>query len=155
VKTALLTLAYTFASAVVPLLNAELYLAALATQIRHTDALWLACAAGAGQTVGKLLWYAAFARSADLPWLRRRIERSPRALASFDSWRARTRGRPVWTAGAMLASATVGIPPLLVMGAVGGALRMPLWTFAGTIFVGRTLQSWTILAGLAVIVHGV
>jgi membrane protein YqaA with SNARE-associated domain len=53
----------------------------------------------------------------------------------------------------MMGSSLFGFPPLLVMGAVAGALRMQLWIFASTIFIGRTIQSYVILAGLAAAFH--
>ena len=147
-KTALATVLFTFAAGVFPLLNAEIYLAAVATQIEHRDALLLAFAAGLGQMLGKLPWYYASAKSTDIPWMRRRLE-SGKFQASFETWRERIHGRPWFSTLIMMASSVFGFPPLLVMGAVAGALRMRLWIFASTILVGRTIQSYVILAGLA------
>jgi len=147
------TLAFTFAASLFPVLNAEIYLAAVATQISQGQAWPLAVAAGAGQTLGKVLWYVGAARSVETPWFRRRLE-AGRFKASFDRWHERIHGRPWASAGVMLLSATLGFPPLLVMGAVAGALRMRMWVFASTIMVGRTLQSYVILAGLAMAFHG-
>ena len=151
-KAALATVIFTFASGVFPLLNAELYLAAVATQIRHAEALPIALAAGFGQMMGKLPWYYASSRSTDIPWMRKRLE-SGKFRASFETWRDRIHGRPWLSAGIMMASSLFGFPPLLVMGAVAGALRMRLWIFASTIFVGRSIQSYVILAGLAAALH--
>ena len=147
-KTAVATVLFTFVAGVFPLLNAEIYLAALATQIEHRDTYLLAVSAGFGQMLGKLPWYYASARSTDIPWMRKRLE-SGKFRASFETWRDRIHGRPWFSAGIMMASSVFGFPPLLVMGAVAGALRMRLWIFAGTIFVGRSIQSYVILAGLA------
>jgi len=152
VKTALATVLFTFAAGVFPLLNAEIYLAAVATQIQHHDAYLLALAAGLGQMLGKLPWYYASARSTDLPWMRKRLE-TGKFQASFELWRDRIHGRPWFSAGIMMSSSLFGFPPLLVMGAVAGALRMRLWIFASTIFVGRTIQSYVILAGLVAAFH--
>lgn len=147
-----MTLAFTFASSVFPVLNAEIYLGAVATQIA-TDQAWpIAVAAGAGQTLGKVLWYLGAARSMELPWFRRRLE-SGKFKVSFETWHERIHGRPWAAASVMMLSATLGFPPLLVMGAVAGALRMRMWVFATTIMVGRTLQSYVILAGLAMAFH--
>ena len=151
-KTALATVFFTFAAGVFPLLNAEIYLAAVATQIEHHDAYLLAVAAGFGQMLGKLPWYYASARSTEIPWMRKRLE-TGKFQASFETWRERIHGRPWFSAGIMMASSVIGFPPLLVMGAVAGALRMRLWIFAGTIFVGRTIQSYVILAGLVAAFH--
>ncbi len=148
-----MTLAFTFGAGVFPLLNAEIYLAAVATRISQGEVWAIALAAGAGQTLGKVVWYYGAARSVDLPWFRRRLE-SGKAKASFETWQQRINGRPWVAAGVMLLSSTVGVPPLLVMGAVAGALRMRMWIFASTIMVGRTIQSYVILAGLAMAFHG-
>jgi membrane protein YqaA with SNARE-associated domain len=152
VKTAIATVIFTFAAGVFPLLNAEIYLAAVATRIENAQALPIALAAGLGQMLGKLPWYFASAKSTDLPWMRKRLE-SGKFQASFETWRERIHGRPWFSAAIMMASSVVGFPPLLVMGAVAGALRMRLWIFASTILVGRTIQSYLILAGLAAAFH--
>lgn len=148
-----MTLVFTFASSVFPLLNAEIYLAAVATRISQDQVWALAIAAGAGQTLGKVLWYFGAARSVELPWFQKRLE-SGKFKASFETWHRRINGRPWVSAGVMLLSATLGLPPLLVMGAVAGALRMRMWIFASTIMIGRTVQSYAILAGLAMAFHG-
>ena len=151
-KTAIATVIFTFAAGVFPLLNAEIYLAAVATRIENAQALPIALAAGFGQMLGKLPWYFASAKSTDLPWMKKRLE-SGKFQASFETWRERIHGRPWFSAAIMMASSVVGFPPLLVMGAVAGALRMRLWIFASTILVGRTIQSYLILAGLAAAFH--
>jgi len=152
VKTALATVIFTFLAGVFPLLNAEIYLAAVATQLRAAEVFPIALAAGFGQMLGKLPWYYASARSTEIPWMRKRLE-SGKYQASFETWRERIHGRPWFSAGIMMGSSLFGFPPLLVMGAVAGALRMRLWIFASTIVVGRTIQSYVILAGLAAAFH--
>jgi membrane protein YqaA with SNARE-associated domain len=152
VRTAAVTFLFTFASAVIPLLNAEVYLAALATQIHPSDALPLAVLSGLGQMVGKVVWYVGSLRSTELPWVRKRME-SGRFRESVDTWEQRINGRPSMAAGIMLLSSIVGFPPLLVMGVVAGALRMRMWIFASTILLGRTIQSYVILVGLAATFH--
>ena len=54
----LATLGVGVASALIPLVNIEAYLAALATQTTASQAPALALAAGVGQTMGKVVWYA-------------------------------------------------------------------------------------------------
>jgi membrane protein YqaA with SNARE-associated domain len=46
-----------------------------------------------------------------------------------------------------------GLPPLLVMAAVAGALKMPYWVFLPTIFVGRAMRFWLVLAGVEFLLH--
>lgn len=146
------TLGFSILSAVVPIFNVEVYLVALATQIPKSAALPVAIAAGAGQAMGKVLWYHGTAKSLELPWMKRRME-SERWKRSFDRWEQRIEERPRMATAFMLSSALVGFPPLLVMGAIAGALKFRMSMYVSTIFIGRTLQSWAILAGLTHIFH--
>lgn len=146
------TLGFSILSAVVPVFNVEVYLVALATQIPSSAALPVALAAGAGQAIGKIGWYYGSAKMMELPWMRRRM-RSPKWNRSYERWQTQIQSRPRLTAGLMFVSALVGFPPLLVMGAIAGALRLNLVMFVTTIFVGRSLQSWVILAGLTALFH--
>ena len=122
-------------------------LAALATQIHPSAVIPLSIAAGAGQAAGKVVWYHATLRSMEMPWMQRRLEK-PKFKARYERWHQVINGHPWTGAGLTFASGLVGIPPLLVMGVLGGALRMNQTVFFGAIFLGRTLQSWAILAGL-------
>ena len=135
------------ASALIPLINIELILAGLATRVGSGQALWLALVSGAGQTVGKIIWYEAATRSMDSRWVRRRLDQ-PKRQAAYLRWEERTRGRPWYAGGLMFVSAFVGLPPLLVMAVVAGSLHMPRWVFVPTVLVGRTGRFWLILAGV-------
>ncbi|KQY54557.1 MULTISPECIES: hypothetical protein [unclassified Nocardioides] len=146
------TLGFSILSAVVPIFNVEVYLVALATQIPKSAALPVAIAAGAGQALGKVLWYHGTQKSLQLPWMRKRME-SERWKNSFDRWEKRIEARPRLAAAFMFSSALVGAPPLLVMGAIAGALRFNMTMYVTTIFVGRSIQSWVILAGLTSLFH--
>ncbi|QIX27382.1 hypothetical protein ncot_12805 [Nocardioides sp. JQ2195] len=146
------TLGFSILSAVVPVFNVEVYLVALATQIPRSAALPVAIAAGAGQALGKVLWYHGTAKSMELPWMKRRME-SEKWKRSFAKWQNRIEERPRLAAAFMFSSSLVGFPPLLVMGAIAGALRFRMSMYVATIFVGRTLQSWAILAGLTHLFH--
>jgi membrane protein YqaA with SNARE-associated domain len=146
------TLAFSVLSALLPVFNVEVYLVAVATQIGPGLALPVALAAGAGQTVGKIVWYHGSARSMDLPWMRRRMA-SEKWQRRHARWRARLADRHWAGAGVTFASALVGLPPLLVMGAVAGALRMHQGLFVMSVFVGRSLQSYVILIGLVTFLH--
>lgn len=146
------TLGFSILSAVVPIFNVEVYLVAVATQIPRSAAIPVAIAAGAGQAIGKVLWYHGTAKSMQLPWMRKRME-SERWKRSFEKWEDRVERRPRLAAAFMFSSALVGAPPLLVMGAIAGALRFNMTMYVSTIFVGRTIQSWVILAGLTTVFH--
>lgn len=146
------TLGYAILSSLVPIFNVEIYLVAIATQIPPGLAIPVAVAAGVGQALGKVVWYYGSLKSMELPWMRKRMH-TERWKRSFDKWQGRVHDRP-WAAGAfMFISALVGVPPLLVMGAVAGALRMNMVMFMTTIIVGRSIQSWVILAGLTHLFH--
>jgi len=147
VKAILATLGFSLLGSVIPIFNVEIYLAALATQIEPSAVIPLSIAAGAGQAAGKVVWYHASLRSMEMPWMQKRLEK-PKFKARYERWHRVVNGHPWAGAGLTFASGLVGIPPLLVMGVLGGALRMNQAVFFGAIFLGRTLQSWAILAGL-------
>ena len=151
-KATLGTLGFSLLGSLVPIFNVEVYLIALATQIPRSAVIPVAIAAGAGQTLGKIVWYHGSARMVEMPWMRRRMA-SPRWNASYERWRAVVHGRPWMAAGVTFASGLIGFPPLLVMGALGGALRMNQAVFITSIFLGRTLQSYAILIGLTSLFH--
>jgi len=151
-KLVLATLAYSVLSSVVPIFNIEVYLAAMATQIEPHEALALAVVTGFGQAAGKLVWYYSVAKSMDMHWLKRRLE-TPKRQAQLKKWEDRIAGRPWVGGGVTFMAGLVGIPPLLIMGVAAGAVRMNVPLFFFAIWIGRGLQSWLILAGLASAMH--
>jgi membrane protein YqaA with SNARE-associated domain len=152
VKLVWATFGYAILSSVVPVFNIEVYLAALATQVGPEQALPLALAAGFGQAIGKLVWYWSVVRSMRMPVMQRWLSTEKRQ-AQLDRWERRISGRPTLAFGVTFLSGLVGIPPLLVIGVAAGVVRMNLWLFFSAIVVGRGLQSWLILAGLASLFH--
>ncbi len=142
----LTTFGVSVASALLPLINAEIYLASVGA-VGSGKAVSLAIVAGAGQSVGKIFWYEVAKRSVETSWVQKRLS-APKVHAAYERWVAAMQGRP-WYGGAVLfAAALAGIPPLLVMAAVAGALKMPYWVFLPTIFVGRSLRFWLVLQGV-------
>jgi len=139
------------ASALLPFLNMEITLGVIAERTNlgpdSIKALYLALAAGAGQTVGKIIWYEAAKLSWDSPWVQKKVT-NEKWRRAYDKWQQRIDGRP-WFAGAiMFCAAFTGIPPLLVLAMLAGTLKMPLWVFIPTVFVGRVMRFWLILAGV-------
>lgn len=130
------------ASALIPLINIEAYVIGISsTGVGSAAAITLSLVCGAGQSAGKVVWYEAARRGIDSGWMQRKLS-GPKIQASYQRWVSRMEGRP-WFGGAILfAAAFVGIPPLLVMAAVAGALKMPMWVFLPTILVGRTIRFW-------------
>ncbi|WP_426247168.1 VTT domain-containing protein [Nocardioides sp. LHG3406-4] len=136
------TFFFSFGSALLPLLNAEAYVAVAANS--H-PAVLIALIAAVGQMVGKILWYYAGANAEKLPWLHRKMDQ-PKARANMEKWQARTQGRPWFTALLLFASASLGFPPYAVMAALAGVLRVNLMVFLVTGLVGRFLRFWVVAA---------
>jgi membrane protein YqaA with SNARE-associated domain len=139
--------AVAFVSALLPLLNVEAYVGALAAAGAAGNP-WLLCAVvAAAQMVGKLVWYVAGARSMRLGWVRRKLDK-PRRQRQLAVWRARVSGRPATAAAVVFAAGSVGLPPLAVISVLAGQLRMPLALFMMTGVAGRFVR-------FAALVHGV
>ena len=95
------------ASALVPLINIEVYLVGLAA-VRDSTGIWLlATIAGIGQMVGKVVWYYLGANALKWPWIAKRVD-TPKGRATLEKWRARTNDRPVLGATLLFASAVSG-----------------------------------------------
>ena len=85
VKLFLSTFGFSFASALFPLLNAEVYLGAVGTQSTVAAALVLSLVAAAGATLGKVVWYVAARRSVDSGWVQKKLDR-PKVREAYDRW---------------------------------------------------------------------
>ena len=149
----LTTFAVSVASALLPFLPMEAYiLGAGAASAGVPKAISLGVAAGAGATVGKIVWYEAARRGIDSKWAQKKLA-NPKVKAGYEKWVARMQGRPVYSASVMFVAASVGIPPLLVMAAVGGLMRMPMWVFVPTVFIGRTVRFTALFLGVDFAIH--
>ena len=144
------TFFFSVASALVPILNVEAYLAAVAIQANHLSDWELAAVGSAGQTAGKVLWYFAGTQSLRIRWIRQKMETEKWQL-SYARWHERIVGRPVFAGAISFTSAGSGFPPLAVIAVLAGTLRMNFAIFLGTVFVGRTLRFWMVLAGVGVL----
>jgi membrane protein YqaA with SNARE-associated domain len=144
------TFAYLALSALIPVFNAEAYLAGVAATVA-ADAdplkLWLlGLLAGAGQMVGKCLWYLAGRHALEWGWLKRRTS-SPKWQARLATWQRRIGGR-WWLAALLLfASAVIGFPPFAVMSLLAGQLKVPWPVFIVTGLIGRTIRFGALLTG--------
>lgn len=149
----LTTFAISIVSALVPLLPIEVYIVGAGAASPGTaQAISLGIAAGAGATIGKLVWYEAARRGIDSEWAQKKLS-SPKVKAGYERWVDRTQGRPVYAAAIMFVAASAGIPPLLVMAAVGGILKMPLWIFIPTVFLGRSVRFSLLFLGVDFAIH--
>ena len=102
--------------------------------------------------IGKIIWYEAARRGIDSKWAQKKLS-NPKVRAGYEKWVDRMQGRPWYAAGIMFIAASVGIPPLLVMAAVAGLLKMPMWVFIPTVFLGRTLRFTTLFLGVDFAIH--
>ena len=150
-KLLLSTFGFSFASALLPILNAEVYLGAVGTQSSVPAALALALVAAAGATLGKIVWYVVARRSVDTDWVQKKLDR-PKVRENYDKWEERTRGRPWYAAGVLFVSSSVGLPPLLITAVLAGSLHMRFSVFLLGCFLGRALRFYVILAGVAFVV---
>ncbi len=149
----LTTFTFSIVSALLPFLPMEAYiLGAGAAAPGVPTAISLGIAAGGGATIGKIIWYEVARRGIDSKWAQKKLDK-PKIKAGYEKWVARMRGRPVYSASIMFIAASVGIPPLLVMAAVGGLLKMPLWVFIPTVFVGRTVRFTLLFLGVDFAIH--
>lgn len=146
----LLALAVGAASALVPFFNVEAYLPVIELRTGHALTVALALAAGIGQTLGKVVWYALGRRGTESAWLQKKLDKGNRR-ATYERWASRLRDQPTVAVAVMLASALVGVPPLLVMAVVAGSVRMRLSLFVVTVLVGRVLRFWLLLAGITAV----
>ncbi|MFL6061933.1 MAG: hypothetical protein ACJ72E_11935 [Marmoricola sp.] len=147
-RLALGTFFYSIASALIPVLNAEIPLAGLGFGGPH--ALAIAFAAAAGQTVGKIIWYYTGIHSMKIPWLAKKMD-TEKWKASYAKWQGRITGRPVMAGTITFASAVSGFPPLAIIAVLAGSLRMNLPVFVITVLVGRTIRFWLVIEGASLL----
>lgn len=127
------TFAVCVLSAIVPFVNAELYLVAASAYASPTVAWMLVIAAALGQMVGKSLMYYAGVGALALPGERlRRMVAQVRARYEGAGATGTTLGT-----GVILMSAGVGLPPFYVVSIACGLLRIPFAQFFILGFMGR------------------
>lgn len=139
-------------SALVPLVNIEVYLSARGA-VASVHGIWvLALLAALGQMAGKVVWYYLGASSLNWSWVRRRME-TPKALERLERWRERTQERPVVAGALVFASAFSGFPPFAILAVLAGQLRMSLTLFFVLGLAGRWLRFAAVLGGAAWLGH--
>lgn len=142
-----LTVGVCLISALVPVVNAEIYLVGLVTQQPQLPWWLVGLAAAVGQLAGKLVFYYAGRGSLRLPArLRRDSERRGRWSARLARLQQTCRDRPVWTAGVLVTAAVVGLPPFAATSFVAGVARVSLGTFLATGLLGRFVRFSAIAA---------
>ncbi|MGY2874234.1 membrane protein YqaA with SNARE-associated domain [Marmoricola sp. URHA0025 HA25] len=144
------TFLFSVASALLPILNVEAYLAAVALKAHHLSDWQLAAVGGGGQSVGKIFWYVAGRESLRIRRIRVKME-TEKWQASYAKWHERIVGRPLFAGAISFGSAVTGFPPLAVIAVLAGTLRMNFPLFLGTVFIGRTIRFWLVLAGVSML----
>lgn len=165
-----ITLGVAVGSALIPMINVEIFLIAVATREAHLPWQWLALGAvvAAGQMVGKLPYYYAGRGSLRLPeFLRPKPKQvkpmTPRRLR----WKNRTkrwrgwvdgitekcRRHPRWMIGTYGISAVTGVPPYMAIVVLAGLARMSLVSFLVTGLIGRCIRFTVLAASPDLVTH--
>lgn len=132
----LTTLGVAFVSALVPIVNIEAYLLALAVST-NPDPYVLAGAAAAGQMAGKMIFWLVGAGLLQV----RRVQKKGTATGKWTERMQRLTAwceRHWWGPGLItVASAFSGFPPFAVWSLLAGTVRMRWWLFLLLGLVGR------------------
>ncbi|HEY4179160.1 MAG TPA: hypothetical protein VGM90_20090 [Kofleriaceae bacterium] len=124
-------------SGFVPLVNAEIYLAAVAISTKSIPlAIVLGMITALGQMVAKVGIYKAAQKGANLKKYEEngKLEKARRLMAK---WKDKPH---VLT----FISASTGIPPFFIVSLVGGLLELPFAAFMAVGFVGRSIRFVTV-----------
>lgn len=130
-------------SALLPVINTELYIVGLLAA--NQQVLWLAvgAAAAVGQMLGKTLYYCAGRGSLRLgSRFRRRIDpqRGSRWHARLETFQYTCTRHPAKAAAILLSSATGGLPPFGIMAVAAGTAKVSPIMFAATGLLGRATR---------------
>lgn len=126
------TLGYCILSALIPVMNAEVYLLGASALLPRSLALPLVVAASAGQMIGKMVMYFAARGALRLP-----NARLQRAVATVH---ARYANRAAVDGPVLFSSAALGFPPFYIVTVAAGVLRIPVWRFLVVGLCGRLLR---------------
>jgi membrane protein YqaA with SNARE-associated domain len=154
-----------FGSALVPLINVEIFVLALVTREPAIPCLILGAVVAVGQVGGKMLYYLAARGTLHLPKF---MHRKPKPLTPRrERWQLRTkrlRGwveritekchrHPHWMVGTYGVSSVVGLPPFMATTILAGLARMSMATFVATGVAGRFIR-FSLLAASPALLSG-
>lgn len=140
---------YGFASAVIPVLNAEAYMAAAGALSGPLTIAVITAAMTLGTVCGKVLIFRgarvgqAFARSKARLAPRhpgRQVGRFRRAWHAASDTMLGWLGHPRRGMATVFAAATLGVPPLVAVAALAGLSKQSLWVFIPAVALGRALR---------------
>jgi membrane protein YqaA with SNARE-associated domain len=134
----LTTLGVAVASALIPVINIEIYLLGVAAVAPASMAVPLVLAATTGQMIGKTVMYFAGTGAVRLP--------GKRLQTALQGMHTTLRDRPRMGSALIFASASAGIPPFFIVSVAAGAARMSLPSFVVFGFLGRVVRFSVIVA---------
>jgi membrane protein YqaA with SNARE-associated domain len=149
------TLGVAFGSALVPLINVEVFVLGLVASQPGAHWLVIGAAVAIGQMAGKLFYYLAARGSIRLPaFLGDRMHRerplTPRRVrmrlrtkwirTKVEALRERCHRHPAWMTGTYGVSAVLGLPPFMATTVLAGLADMPMSTFVGVGLAGRFVR---------------
>ena len=126
-------------SALLPIVSAEAYALLAAARTHGVEAMAVVFALAVGQTIGKLVLFGAARRGSGR--LHTRLCRRGEGRAA--RWNDRVCGlmtRRRTGLPTVLASATVGLPPLALVSLVAGASAQRRWEFGTVCLIGRVAR---------------
>jgi membrane protein YqaA with SNARE-associated domain len=130
------------ASALIPVVNAELAVSTAGLTMSVGLALLVSVALAVGQTVGKICLFEAARKGAQVRAAKKKTPKKP-----TPEWQQRLIKRldGRWQAnGVVLLSAGVGLPPLAIVSIAAGAVQSRRVDFAVCCLVGRTARFLTV-----------
>jgi len=130
------TFAVALGGGLLPFVNVELYLVAVALAQPHTAALPLVVAAALGQTVAKMVLYGVGLGALRLPFFTGANGEKTRTRLARSAFGPRT---------VVFASALLGVPPFYAVSVAAGALRLGLLPFTLLGLAGRLLRFAAVL----------
>jgi membrane protein YqaA with SNARE-associated domain len=155
---AVLAVGFGIGSAVIPVLNAEAYIAGVGVS-GLLDPVVAAVGVSVGQTLGKVAMFVAVRHR---PGYAARKDKEPRAVdlstrrGRLVQWNRDVSKRlldalstPRWGIPVTLLSALVGIPPLYGVALIAGASRMRLITFSLSVLAGRSARFVALAVGVS------
>ena len=125
-------------SAVIPVINIEIYLLGASALAPREMVIPLIVAGTLGQVVGKIALYYAGTGALKLP--------GKRLKAALQKMNTQMQERPNMGSALVFVSATVGLPPYYLVTLAAGAARMNLAMFLVVSFVGRLIRFAIVVA---------
>jgi membrane protein YqaA with SNARE-associated domain len=151
----LTSVAFGVVSAIIPIVNAEVYV--LVSQVSSVAGVVpVAVGVAIGQTIGKCLLFYGVRRGRQFAFFRERRRREPIRVRNRVSQAAhdaiqlllRLVGTKRWGLPITLLAAIVGLPPLYAVALLAGATTMKLRYFAPVVLVGRITRFLLVAYGV-------